>query len=67
MCKTRALVTAYALMGLLTFGYSFNVDHKPGNQFVSAEEVSTVGAMMAGLAWPLYWSVAAFRPLRRSA
>lgn len=54
----------YLVGVLLTFGYSFNADYQPGNQFVSGAERNTVAALLAAGAWPLYWSVTAFRGLR---
>jgi hypothetical protein len=58
-------VIAYAVAGLLTFGYSFNADYReaPG-PFVQSVELNTVGALFAAVGWPLYWSVQAFRGLR---
>jgi hypothetical protein len=58
-------IAAYCIVGLLTFGYSYNADYTaPRSEFVRADELNSLSALMAGMFWPLYWSTQAFRGLR---
>lgn len=58
-------IIAYAIVGLLTFGYSYNVDYRISKSpYVSTEEINGYGAFFAGAIWPLYWITQAFKPLR---
>lgn len=60
------LIIAYAVAGLLTFGYSYNAHHRViTSPYTSTEEVNTIGAIIAGLCWPFYWSVQAFQWARK--
>lgn len=61
----RVLI-GYLVVALLTFGYSYNADWRPGNDFARAEEINSIGAFMAAMVWPLYWTAKAFSPLRQS-
>jgi len=55
---------AYVLGFILTFGHAFNEIDK---NYISSNgsnlraEANTAGALMCGLAFPLYWSVQAFK------
>lgn len=60
----KYLIAAYAVVGLLTFGYSYNADYRQGTAFARAEEINASAALMAGMCWPFYWTVKAFKPLR---
>lgn len=63
--KIIAAFVVYGLLGLLTFGYSYNADYRlPRSDFSTAEEVNFAGASIAGMGWPLYWVIVAFKPMR---
>ena len=66
---TRALLIVYALIAVMTFGHAFvrAYDEKlPEYKAIkeqgkvtlgSPEEAAGIGALLCGMAWPLYWSV----------
>ncbi|MGL4754418.1 MAG: hypothetical protein ACRCXB_18750 [Aeromonadaceae bacterium] len=61
--KTELIaVSAYALVAILTFGYSYNADYQqPGeNSIVSSGELNGARALLCGAMWPAYWAVSAF-------
>jgi hypothetical protein len=60
----KILAAAYALVGLLTFGVAWNVDHEGPRGYISAEERNMMRSLMCSFAWPLYLSVKAFSTLR---
>lgn len=60
----KMIFKAYAVIALLTFGYSYNVDWRPGNQVIAEEEINTGRAFIAATWWPVYWTVKAFGKLR---
>jgi hypothetical protein len=62
----KKYLIAYAVVGLITFGYSFNVDYRHPVKY-DMTEANVISAMFAGTLWPLYWSVQAFRGLRKEA
>lgn len=52
--------TAYGLIGVITFGYSFNQHQCVSSAFSQCSEQKTVNALIASMAWPLYWSAEAW-------
>lgn len=66
MSRERAILVAYVVVGMVTFGYSYNADYQtPKSPFVAAEELNGARAVAAGMIWPLYWMVQAFRSHRQ--
>jgi hypothetical protein len=62
----RNIPAVYFVVGLLTFGYSYNADYvvPAKGSFARAEELNSTGALLAAMAWPLYWSAKAFSGFR---
>ena len=56
---------AYALMFILTFGYSFNLFYTSNDAHPMASENRCIESFICGIAWPLFWSSEAFRYLRK--
>jgi hypothetical protein len=54
-----AIMAAYALVALFTFGAAWHLDYREAHPkaLVSTTEVNFLGASMAAIGWPLYWSV----------
>lgn len=59
-------LAGYIIVAIITFGYSYNVGYTTVKQpsLTNEAELNSVTSMMAGLLWPLYWTVQVFKPLR---
>lgn len=58
---TTGLIIAYVMIGVTTFGYSYNREYvAETGQYTSPAEVNLLASLLRGVAWPLYWSTVAF-------
>lgn len=56
----RALIAIYAAVGIVSFGHCW--EKHPGHFMGSYHAPMTANkAFLAGMLWPLYWSVEAWR------
>lgn len=55
---------SYLLIGLLTFGASYNLDYDPPKRL--SGDMNSLRAAACGILWPAYWAQVGFRFLRPS-
>ena len=57
----KIAISAYVLGAVLTFGHSYRNIEIEEAVFISEDEKRASGAIVCGIAFPLYWSVQAFK------
>lgn len=59
-----AAVCGYVVIGLLTFGYDYNVNYEYSTDRFAQMIINPSRALFVGIVWPTYWTVEAFSTLR---
>lgn len=57
---TSALLVAYVILSIITFGRAWVNASEPRSPYVSKIENSSYTAFGAAVFWPLYWSIVAW-------
>ena len=54
------LIVTYAIVGIITFGHAHHSIQPPTTRPGAVQEGKVLGAALAAMLWPLYWSTVAW-------